>query len=203
MSDDTRIYFAYGSNMSVRRLKKRVSSAKPLGMGWLPEHRLMFHKKSRDGSGKCNIIRSLTCTVFGVLFEIDSSEKEKLDQFEGLNQGYLRQKCNVQVGEGRYISACTYHADPKHVDDNLNPYSWYLNHVIIGAEEASLPETYVQEIRSTESIQDTNHEREKPERSLYEQGESARWRQPEHALEHPRLVNCEPSRILGREARVE
>ena len=61
----------------------------------------------------------------------------------------------------------------------------------------------MQEVRSTESIQDTDHKREKRERRLYEQGESARWRQPEHALEHPRLVNCEPSRILGREARVE
>ena len=197
MSDDTRIYFAYGSNMSVRRLKKRVSSAKPLGMGWLPEHRLMFHKRSQDGSGKCDIVPSRTCTVFGVLFEIDSGEEKNLDQCEGLNYGYLKRKCNVQVGEGRCIPAFTYHADPTRVDDKLKPYSWYLNHVITGAEEASLPETYVQQVRLTERIQDTVHKREKCERSLYEQGESARWRQPEHALEHRTLVNCEPSRILG------
>ena len=202
-SDDIRIYFAYGSNLSVRRLKERVSSAKPLGMGWLPEHRLMFHKKSQDGSGKCDIVPSRACTVFGVLFEIDFNEKEALDKYEGVDHGYLTKACKVQVGEGRCIPAFTYHAAPTHVDDNLKPYSWYLNHVIIGAEEASLLETYVQEVRSTESIQDTDHKREKRERRLYEQGESARWRQPEHALEHPRLVNCEPSRILGREACVE
>ena len=36
MSDDTRTYFAYGSNMSVRRLNERVPSAKPWGIGSLP-----------------------------------------------------------------------------------------------------------------------------------------------------------------------
>ena len=193
MSDNTRIYFAYGSNMSVRRLKKRVSSAEPLGMGWLPKYKLMFRKRSQDLSGKCDVVPAEACRAFGVLFEIDSSQEERLDQCEGLNGGYLKKACNVQVGEGQCMPAFTYYAHPKHVDDNLRPYTWYLNHVIIGAEEASLPETYVREVRSTESIKDADQEREKRERKLYEQGESARWRQPEHALEHPRLVNCEPS----------
>ena len=67
-----------------------------------------------------------------------------------------------------------------------------MKHVIIGAEEASLPEAYVQEIRATESIEDTHEEREKREGKLYEQGESARWRQPEDAVEHPKLVNRDP-----------
>ena len=192
MSDDTRIYFAYGSNMSVRRLNERVPSAKPLGIGTLPEHRLMFRKRSRYGSGKCDISPSRACTVFGVLFEIDSSEEAALDQFEGLHDGYLKKECNVRVDERRYVPAFTYHAHPNHVDEDLKPYTWYLKHVIIGAEEASLPEAYVQEIRATESIEDTNQEREKREGKLYEQGESARWRQPEDAPEHPRLVNRDP-----------
>ena len=203
MGDDTRIYFAYGSNMSVRRLRGRVSSAKPLAMGWLPEHRLKFRKKSQDGSGKCDIVPFGAHKVFGVLFEIDSSQEGALDQFEGLDHGYLKKECKVQVDEGRHMPAFTYHAAPQHVDKNLKPYTWYLNHVIIGAEEASLPEPYVQEVRATDSIEDTDQEREKCERKLYKQGESVRWRQPEHAPEHPRLVNRGPPRILGREAPVE
>ena len=133
MSDNTRIYFAYGSNMSVRRLKKRVSSAEPLGMGWLPKYKLMFRKRSQDLSGKCDVVPAEACRAFGVLFEIDSSQEERLDQCEGLNGGYLKKACNVQVGEGQCMPAFTYYAHPKHVDDNLRPYTWYLNHVIIGA----------------------------------------------------------------------
>lgn len=48
-------YFAYGSNMSFKRLKKRVKSAKPKGRGVLRCHRLEFHKVSKDRSGKCDI----------------------------------------------------------------------------------------------------------------------------------------------------
>ena len=203
MSHDTRICFAYGSNMSVRRLRERVPSARPLGIGWLPGYRLMFRKKSKDGSGKCDIVPSQAYTVFGVLFEIDSSEEEILDQFEGLNAGYLKKGCNVQVAKGRYMPAFTYYADLKRVDAELKPYTWYLNHVVIGAEEASLPEAYVQNIRATESIKDSNQKRERCERKLYEQGESARWRQPEHSLEHPRLVNDAPPHVPGRDASLE
>ena len=110
MSDDNRVYFAYGSNMSVRRLTTRVASAKPLGIGWLPDHELTFRKKSKDGSGKCDIVRSDDASrAYGVLFKIDSSQEEALDQHEGLNYGYLKKACSVQVGEGRCMCppSCT------------------------------------------------------------------------------------------------
>ncbi len=48
-------YFAYGSNMSSRRLMDRVPSAQFVSIGKLGEHRLRYHKKSKDGSGKCDI----------------------------------------------------------------------------------------------------------------------------------------------------
>ena len=190
-SDDTLVYFAYGSNMSVCRLKGRVSSAKPVGIGWLPKHKLMFRKRSQDGSGKCDIAPSDACRVFGVLFEIHSCQEKALDQYEGLCHGYLKKGCSVQVDEGRCMPAFVYYAAATHVDDKLKPYTWYLKHVIIGANEASLPRTYVDQVSSTESITDGDQAREKREQDLYQRGESSPWRQPEHLLEHPNLVNCE------------
>ena len=158
-SDDTLVYFAYGSNMSVCRLKGRVSSAKPVGIGWLPKHKLMFRKRSQDGSGKCDIAPSDACRVFGVLFEIHSCQEKALDQYEGLCHGYLKKGCSVQVDEGRCMLAFVYYAAATHVDDKLKPYTWYLKHVIIGANEASLPQTYVDQVSSTESITDGNQAR--------------------------------------------
>ncbi len=47
-------YFAYGSNMSISRLRERVPSAVRLGIFFLEGHRLCFHKASEDGSAKCD-----------------------------------------------------------------------------------------------------------------------------------------------------
>ncbi len=46
--------FSYGSNMSQRRLKARVPSARFIAVAELPAHRLRFHKSAGDGSAKCN-----------------------------------------------------------------------------------------------------------------------------------------------------
>jgi gamma-glutamylcyclotransferase len=47
-------YFAYGSNMSLSRLRERVPSAEAVGCFSLNGHDLRFHKLSKDGSGKCD-----------------------------------------------------------------------------------------------------------------------------------------------------
>jgi len=43
------LYFSYGSNMSERRLKDRVPSAKKICKAFLRKHDLRFHKKGMDG----------------------------------------------------------------------------------------------------------------------------------------------------------
>ncbi|RMD60293.1 MAG: gamma-glutamylcyclotransferase, partial [Planctomycetota bacterium] len=48
------LYFAYGSNMSTPRLRRRVSRAVPVATARLPGCRLAFHKLGADGSGKCD-----------------------------------------------------------------------------------------------------------------------------------------------------
>ena len=50
----TLLYFAYGSNLHPERLRERVPSAESLGVARLEAHVLRFHKRGRDGSGKCD-----------------------------------------------------------------------------------------------------------------------------------------------------
>ena len=82
-------YFAYGSNMLTRRLKAtdRAPSATLLGIGYVEGRRLTFDKVSKDGSGKCDAESTgeNTDRVYGVIFEIASTEKAALDKAEGLN----------------------------------------------------------------------------------------------------------------------
>ena len=163
----TAIYFAYGSNMSVRRLRARVSSAVPLGVGWIADRRLRFHKRGRDGSGKCDIAPCLGRQAHGVLFAIDAVQVADLDRIEGVGRGYSRQEVDVHVSAERCRRAFTYRAEPEYIDAALKPYRWYRTHVIIGATEANLPAAYVREIEMVEAVRDPRADREASELGLY------------------------------------
>jgi gamma-glutamylcyclotransferase len=158
-------YFAYGSNMSSMRLKARVPSAAVIGTGVLRGHRLVFHKVSNDGSGKCDVTESESDDVMGVLYEINEIEKLALDRVEGLNHGYDEKAVNVQLASGEVVSAVTYFAT--NTDPGLRPYTWYKRHVLEGAREAKLPSDYTSEIEKISAIEDSDKLREASERAVY------------------------------------
>ncbi|MCU0093418.1 gamma-glutamylcyclotransferase [Pseudomonas koreensis] len=161
-------YFAYGSNMSISRLRARVSSAVALGCFSLSRHDLRFHKASKDGSGKCNAYFTSNSddVVYGVLFEIDQVEKLILDRAEGLGHGYDEKEVIVTAADGSLLSAVTYVASD--FDDSRRPYTWYVNHVVIGAREALLPVDYIRtKISSIEAVEDADEWRDAKERAIY------------------------------------
>lgn len=168
MDEERKVYFAYGSNMSVRRLTQRVPSARALGVGTLDDHQLMFRKKSRiDCSAKCDIAPSNGHAVLGVLFGIDHGEEQELDRVEGLGRGYRKKDVDVSDAAGRRARAFTYYADPEYVHATLRPYTWYVKHVVVGAEEAGLPADYINNLKGVESVIDPDPEREKRELSIH------------------------------------
>lgn len=154
--------------MSIARLRQRVPGAVALGCHTLEEHDLRFHKSSNDGSGKCDAFYTGDGgdTILGVLFEISPSEKHELDRAEGLGYGYDQKEVIVLAADGAKFSSVTYIAT--RVDDRLKPYSWYVNHVLVGAKEASIPEDYIQsKINGVECIQDTDKNRDAKERAVH------------------------------------
>lgn len=161
-------YFAYGSNMSVSRLRERVPSALSLGCHSLKEHDLRFHKASIDGSGKCDAYFTSNAAdiIYGALFKIDPTEKSALDKAEGLGYGYEVKEVLVSMMDGSLIRATTYVATK--TDETLKPYSWYLNHVLIGARETSLPFDYIQrKMNSVEAIEDQDRQRDVTQRAIH------------------------------------
>jgi hypothetical protein len=79
-------YFAYGSNMSTPRLRYRVPGCRFEFVARLPSYRLCFHKRSKDGSAKCNAFKTAepTDAVIGCVYEIPTNEKPAFDRAEGL-----------------------------------------------------------------------------------------------------------------------
>lgn len=161
-------YFAYGSNMSLKRLKQRIPSAQRLGLYQLPAHQLKFHKKGQDGSAKCDAQHTGNPDdiVFGALFDIDQNDKPTLDRIEGVGRGYEIKEVIVTNTSGQQTTAYTYIATL--ITTDLLPFSWYLNHVLIGAKEVSIPPDYLTSIANTPAIDDHNTQREALNRQLYE-----------------------------------
>jgi len=64
--------------MSIKRLRERVPSARFVSIATLHAHELRFHKKSVDGSGKCDAYATQNNehAVIGVVCEIKESEFE-------------------------------------------------------------------------------------------------------------------------------
>ncbi|MCP1676532.1 gamma-glutamylcyclotransferase (GGCT)/AIG2-like uncharacterized protein YtfP [Natronocella acetinitrilica] len=161
-------YFAYGSNMSLSRLRERVQSAEILGRFTLKQHDLRFHKSSKDGSGKCDAFFTADSVnvIYGVLFKIDPAEKSALDKAEGLGYGYEAKEVTVTAHDGTSVTATTYVAT--NIDKSLKPYSWYVNHVLVGTREASLPQDYIDsKITSVEAVEDSDKERDTKQRAIH------------------------------------
>lgn len=161
------LYFSYGSNMSFARLLERVPSARFITTATLVEHDLRFHKKSKDGSGKCDafLTGNPEHKVLGVVFEIDVVEKPVLDSKEGLGFGYEEKEVSLVQSTGQEVSAYTYYAIK--IDEALKPYHWYKHHVLTGATENRLPISYVNRIMNTESVADQDQERHQREMAIY------------------------------------
>ena len=145
----TYLYFAYGSNMSTARLTARTPSARVVGRGRLAGHALRWHKRGRDGSGKCDVVvagpGSAGSVAWGVLYRIDCAEKGDLDRIEGLGVGYDEYEVVVSTDAGE-VPARTYRARPGAVDPSLRPRRWYKAHVLAGAREHGLPLPYIEMI---------------------------------------------------------
>lgn len=159
-------YFAYGSNMSAKRLNNRIKAAK-FANGKLLGHTLKFHKISSDGSGKCDAFetKNLDDYVLGVIYEIDKDDLEQLDRFEAKSKGYERKEVEIILENMSKISAITYYAT--NINYTLSPYDWYKYHVLHGAIENKFDETYIKFIESISSISDPDTKRNTKELEIY------------------------------------
>jgi cation transport regulator ChaC len=163
---ETLTYFAYGSNMSLRRLKARVPSASRIGIARLNGFRLAFEKIGRDGSAKCDITVCADSGVHGVLFALAASERPQLDACEDLGRGYCARWLQVEREDGHRVTAFTYVALRR--DPSLRPYRWYHRHVLEGAIENRLPPAYLAQLRAVETIDDPDARRHDRELALYD-----------------------------------
>ena len=148
------LYAAYGSNLHPLRLAERIPLSQHLGTSHVPGWSLQFHKRSNDGSAKCNILRP-GAGVYVAIFEMREIEKEKLDRIEGLGTGY--EDCMINVpGFG---SCFTYLGSVSHICDELMPYDWYKEIVLLGCRKLDFPRSYAATIEDIIACPDPDENR--------------------------------------------
>lgn len=161
-------YFAYGSNMSKKRMLARVPSAAVISTAVLHGYMLAFHKLSFDGSAKCDVIKSNgpgDC-VHGVLYAISMADVKLLDLAEGAGYAYDRRTIELDVSRMRVKAECYF---AKGTTPGLTPYGWYLEHILVGARQARLPVDYVASIAAVNFTNDPDIARHTKELSVYDE----------------------------------
>jgi gamma-glutamylcyclotransferase len=148
-------YFAYGSNMLSQWLRARCKFASVSCVASVSGYRLALSKKSNDGSGKATLVADPVTQVYGVVFDISSDDATELDRIEGRGRGYERiDLVALRHPEGPSISVTAYVAHEDFLESTLQPYDWYRDLIVTGAQQHNLPDDYVATLHAIQALSD-------------------------------------------------
>jgi len=134
-----KLYFAFGSNMSLARIEARTGKVSCLGAAKLPGFAHRFSHCGDDGSGKGNIARDESTETWGVVYRLSEEQADTLHQYE---PGYESIEVSVVVRDSNTpVTAYAYLSGQGCA--GLLPSSEYLGHYRRGMAENRLPDSYV------------------------------------------------------------
>ncbi|XP_043279063.1 gamma-glutamylcyclotransferase-like [Venturia canescens] len=154
------LYFAYGSNMSEKRIHINNPSAVKCRIGKLKDFRLDFNTQSKRWHGaSATIIPTEDSHVWGVIWLLDNKDMPNLDEQEGVDQKiYFPMTVEVEVPDlrdrpfkCRVYQQCT---NPEEfqvlsqLPEERRPSQVYLNTIIQGAVENELPSYYIEFLKT-------------------------------------------------------
>ena len=127
-------YFAYGSNLSTRRMKKLVGSWEDARRALLRGYKMGFYAYSPHwGCGVLDLEEDPSSIVYGAVYLVSEDAARTLDRYEGVPTVSRRLHVTVEAeGMGR-IEAYTY----THVNKRrfVQPAKHYLDSVLSGLRE--------------------------------------------------------------------
>ena len=142
------LYFAYGSFLDSRTLKRHCPGARFVTRAVLPNFEVQFNFMSRTyGGGVTGVEPAPGKMARGVVYDVPPEEMERLDAVEAVPEGlYYRQRVLVVDEEEEFLKAETYRTtEPK---GPFTPTSRYVGLMVKGAKEHGLDPEYVEELES-------------------------------------------------------
>ncbi|MCX7705525.1 MAG: gamma-glutamylcyclotransferase [bacterium] len=135
------LYFAYGSNLNKKQMKKRCKNAKFLKRTYLVNYEFVYVGYSSSSSyAVATITAKKDSTVWGALYEIDEDCLKNLDIYEGYPTFYNRKIVKVYDDSGNNYDAWVYIKD---ITEKKRPSENYKKIVLEGARDCELPEEYI------------------------------------------------------------
>ncbi|GBC69568.1 hypothetical protein HRbin01_01268 [archaeon HR01] len=138
-------YFAYGSNLDLETMRRKVGSWYELKPAILRNYRLVFDHYSPSWSGgTADVVESEGGIVYGAAYLLDEEQLKILDRFEGVPTSYNRRKVLIEVA-GEKLEAFTYVvSNPKKY---VRPSEEYLSKVLKGLRRLGYGDDVVNGVR--------------------------------------------------------
>ena len=142
--EETELYFAFGSNLSARKMREGSTRFISRESAVLRGFRVLFSIWKEDGLGYAKFIPDKESTVYGALYICLKGSLAKLDEHEA---GRLR-KVVVQVERksGEIVDEIAYQAYEEYVKKGLKQSQIYLHEILEG--EDLIPEEYANYFRN-------------------------------------------------------
>ena len=129
------LYFAFGSNLNQKQMKKRCNDSKYIGCYSLKNYKLVF-RNYYLGGGVADIQKDKNSTVLGAIYKISKKDEKELDVYEDYPKTYIKKYFKI-LGKKvmfYYMPKKTMHVPPS---------KRYLNLIIQGYKDCGYKNNYI------------------------------------------------------------
>ena len=131
------LYFAFGSNLNRKQIKRRCKNSRFISRHILKNYQLVFRSKY----GAADIQRKKGSSVLGAIYDINKADEKKLDVYEEFPKVYVKKYFKI-LGKKvmfYYMSSKTKQTEPSRR---------YLNSIIQGYEDCGYKNSHVLVLRT-------------------------------------------------------
>ena len=129
------LYFAFGSNLNQKQMKRRCKDSKYIGCYSLKNYKLVFRNYFLGG-GVADIQKNKNSTVLGAIYKISKKDEKELDVYEDFPKTYIKKYFKL-LGKKvmfYYMPKKTMHVPPS---------KRYLNLIIQGYKDCGYKNNYI------------------------------------------------------------
>ena len=129
------LYFAFGSNLYQKQMKKRCKDSKYIGCHKLKGYKLVF-RHMYYGGGVADVERKKNSNVLGAIYKISKSDEKVLDVYEDFPTMYIKKYFKL------FGKKVMFYYMPKKTKYNP-PAKIYLNKIIQGYKDCGYKNSYI------------------------------------------------------------
>ena len=129
------LYFAYGSNLNRKQMKKRCKDSKYVGCFTLKNYKLVFRNRYYGG-GVADVERKKKSNVLGAIYNISKNDEKLLDVYEDFPIMYIKKYFKI------FGKKVMFYYMPKKTKPN-SPAKIYLNKIIQGYKDCGYKNSYI------------------------------------------------------------